>query len=194
MCIQTRRSQECWEASGEMRKLENDRKSTGLLGKKTNAVLAFGAGALIVGAPFVTPAFAGPLNSDSLVDPEWESAVRKHVEKRFFNLIDASETQKSQLDDIFKKMCESNRSTREQVKQGAVDVANMMADGSATDDQIRNKVADIRKLREKMQDTRLETALKVRAILTNEQRKVVSDRVVGFITGNPRRGLLRSMM
>ncbi len=179
---------------GEMRKLENDRKSKGLLGNRTGAVLAVGAGALIAGAPFMAPAFAGPLNSDSLVDPEWESAVRKHVEKRFFNLIDATETQKSQLDDIFKKMCESNRSTREQVKQGAVDVANMMADGSTSDEQIRSKVADIRKLREKMQDTRLDTALKVRAILTNEQRKVVSDRVVGFITGNQRRGLLRSMM
>ena len=96
--------------------------------------------------------------------------------------------------DLFKKMCDANRSTREQVKQDAVDVANLMADQSATDEQIRNKVADIRKLREKLQDSRLDTALKVRAILTVEQRKVVSDRVIGFITGNQRRLLLRSMM
>lgn len=176
-----------------MRKLENDR-SNSIFSKKTSLVLAFGAGALIVSAPFVAPALAGPLNSDSLVDPEWESAVRKHVEKRFFNLIDATDSQKTQLDDLFKKMCDANRTTREQVKQGAVDVANLMADQSATDEQIRNKVADIRKLREKLQDSRLDTALKVRAILTVEQRKVVSDRVIGFITGNQRRLLLRSMM
>lgn len=177
-----------------MKDLGKDRKSRGPFGQKTSAALAFGAGALIAGAPFVAPALAGPLNSDSLVDPEWESAVRKHVEKRFFNLIDATDSQKTQLDDLFKKMCDTNRSSREQVKQGAADVATMMADNSATDEQIRNKVADIRKLREKMQDTRLETALKVRAILTNEQRKVVSDRVVGFITGSQRPRLLRSMM
>ncbi|MBX9949598.1 MAG: periplasmic heavy metal sensor [Candidatus Obscuribacterales bacterium] len=176
-----------------MRNLENDR-SNSIFNRKTSLVLALGAGALIVGAPFVAPALAGPLNSDSLVDPEWESAVRKHVEKRFFHLIDATEAQQAQLDDLFKKMCDSNRSTREQVKQGAVDVANLMADQSATEEQIRSKVADIRKLREKLQDSRLETALKVRAILTVEQRKVVSDRVIGFITGNQRRLLLRSMM
>ena len=176
-----------------MKKLENSRTS-GFFCKRNSIALALGAGVLIAGAPFVAPALAGPLNSDSLVDPEWESAVRKHIEKRFFNLIEATDSQKAQLDDIFKKMCDENRATREQVKQGAVDVANMMADQSATDEQIRNKVADIRKLREKLQDTRLDTALKVRAILTNEQRKVVSDRVVGFITGNQRKFLLRSMM
>ncbi len=179
---------------GEMKNLESDRNAKGLLGKKTSAMLALGAGALIAGAPFVTPALAGQLNSDSLVDPEWESAVRKHVEKRFFNLIDATDSQKTQLDDVLKQACDSNRSTREKVKEAAVDLSNMMADESVTDEQIRQKVAEIRKIREKLQDSRLDTALKVRAILNKDQRKIVSDRVVGFITGNQRQRFLRSMM
>jgi len=79
------------------------------------------------------------------------------------------------------------------VKAAAVQVAKLMADDSATDDQIRAKVHEIRKLRQQLQDDRLETALKVRAILTKEQRQIVSDRVVGLITGNQRRFLLRSM-
>lgn len=173
---------------------EIDPSKKGPFGRKTSLVLAFAAGALIVGTPFIAPALAGPLNSDSLVDPEWESAVRRHVEKRFFNLIDATDSQRNQLDDLFKQTCEGNRSTREKVKQGAIDVATMMADQSANDEQIRNKVAEIRKLREKLMDSRLDTALKVRAILTPDQRKIVSDRVIGFISGNQRQRLLRSMM
>lgn len=168
------------------------------LSRKTGIGLAMGAGALLVGGQFVgpviAPVFAGQLNSDNLVDPEWESAVRKHVEKRFFNLIDASDSQKTQLDDLFKKRCEANRATREEVKEAVVQVAKMMADDSATDEQIRAKCHEIRKMRQQLQDDRLETALKVRAILSKEQRQIVSDRVVGFITGNQKRYLFRSMM
>jgi Spy/CpxP family protein refolding chaperone len=176
-----------------MKNRENDEIKKSLIGRKTSLLLAFGTGALIVGAPFMAPALAGPLNSDSLVDPEWETAVRKHVEKRFFNLIDATESQKSQLDDLFKQRVEGNRQNREQVKKGAVEVAQLMADDSASDEQIRNKVQEIRKLREQLMDSRLDTALKVRAILTKEQRKIVSNKVIGFITGNQRHFLLRSM-
>jgi len=169
----------------------------GLSGRKTSVALVLGAGALIAGglfvAPSVAPVLAGPLNSDKLVDPEWEGAVRKHLEKRFFNLIDATETQKTQLDELFKQRCEATRQTREQVKEGAVQVAKLMADDAATEEQIRARVAEIRKMREQLMDGRLDTALKVRALLTKEQRQIVSDRVVGFITGNQKRVLFRSI-
>ena len=180
------------------KRISSKAKDAKWLGIKGGVGLAIGAGALIAGGqfvgPLIIPVFAGPLNSDSLVDPEWESAVRKHVEKRFFNLIDATDSQKTQLDDLFKKRCESNRSTREEVKEAAVQVSKMMADDSISDDQIRAKVQEIRKLRQQLLDNRLETALKVRAILTKDQRQIVSDRVVGFITGNQKRFLIRSMM
>lgn len=173
-------------------------KETKGFSRKTGMGLAIGAGALIAGGqflgPLMIPVFAGPLNSDNLVDPEWESAVRKHFEKRFFNLIDATDSQKTQLDDLFRKRCEANRATREEVKEAAVQVSKMMADDAVSDDQIRAKVHEIRKIRQQLQDDRLETALKVRAILTKDQRQIVSDRVVGFITGNQKRFLYRSMM
>ncbi|MCC7529210.1 MAG: Spy/CpxP family protein refolding chaperone [Candidatus Melainabacteria bacterium] len=176
-----------------MKNSESDENKKSLFGRKTSLVLALGAGALIVGAPFIAPVLAGPLNSDSLVDPEWENAVRKHVEKRFFNLIDATDSQKSQLDDLFKQRVEGNRQTREQVKKGVVEVAQLMADDTATDEQIRSKVKEIQKVRQQLIDSRLDTALKVRAILTKEQRQIVSNKVIGFITGNQRQFLLRSM-
>jgi len=176
-----------------MKNRETSDDKRGLFGRKTSLVLAFGAGALIVGVPFIAPVLAGPLNSDSLVDPEFENALRKHVEKRFFNLIEATESQKTQLDDLFKQRLEANRGTREQVKEGAVEVAKLVADDSASDEQIRTKVLEIRKLREQLMDSRLDTALKVRAILTKEQRKIIADKVIGFITGNQKRFLLRSM-
>lgn len=176
-----------------MKNRESDENKKSLFGRKTSLVLAFGAGALIVGTPFIAPVLAGPLNSDSLVDPEWENAVRKHVEKRFFNLIDATDSQKSQLDDLFKQRVEGNRQNREQVKKGVVEVAQLMADDSATDEQIRSKVKEIQKVRQQLIDSRLDTALKVRAILTKEQRQIVSNKVISFITGNQRQFLLRSM-
>lgn len=178
----------------KMRNREIDESRMRLLSKKSRLALALGAGAMVVLAPFVAPALAGPLNSDSLVDPEWEGAVRKHVEKRFFNLIEATDSQKAQLDDLFKHQVEGNRQTREQVKKGAVEIAQLMGDDSASDEQIKTKVQEIRKMREQLMDSRVDTALKVRAILTKEQRKIVSDKVIGFISGNQRRFLLRSMI
>ncbi len=178
---------------GKMKNREKDEIKKRPFSRKASLMLALGTGAMFIGAPLIAPALAGPLNSDSLVDPEWESAVRKHVEKRFFNLIDATEVQKTQLDDLFKQRVEGNRQKRDEIKKGVVEIAQLMADDSASDEQIKGKVLEIRKMREQLMDSRVDTALKVRTILTKEQRKIVSDKVIGFITGNQRRFLLRSI-
>lgn len=160
---------------------------------KGNICLALAAVGVVLSTAFM-PVTAKPLNSDGLVDPEWESAVRKHVEKRFFNLIDATDSQKVKLDELFEQRCEANRSIREKIKLSAFELANLLGSESATDDQIRTKAEEVRALRSKLSDARLETAIKVRSLLSSEQRKVVSDKIAGFISTNQKRGLLRSMM
>ncbi|HEY9784070.1 MAG TPA: periplasmic heavy metal sensor [Candidatus Obscuribacterales bacterium] len=156
--------------------------------------LALGIGMGVAGVGFIAPVWADNAELGSFIDPEFENAVRKHVEKRFFNLIDATDAQRNTLDELFKQRMESTRPVREEIRKGFVEVSQMMADESVSDDQIIKKVHEIRALREKLMDGRLETALKVRATLTKEQKQTVSNRIIGFLTGNSKRHLLKSML
>lgn len=157
-------------------------------------LLALAAVMIFAGGVTLAPALAGPLNSDSLVDSDFADAVRKHVEKRFFNLIEATDSQRTQLDEIFKSRMETSKKARAEMKRGVLEMTELMASETATDDQIKAKSSELRKMKESLADGRLETALKVRSILTKEQRKIVADKVAGFITGNNKRLLLRSMI
>lgn len=150
--------------------------------------LAFGLG--VAGTQMIQPVLAGNANTSApIIDADFENAVRKHFQKRFFNLIDATAEQQAQISKLLAERQEQTRPQREQMRQGVVELSQLMASDSATDDQIREKVAKLKEMRSHIQDERLETVLKVRAQLTPEQRKTISDKVVGIITGNikPRR-------
>ncbi len=137
------------------------------------------------------PAWAGKSVSQALIDPELEQALSSHFKKRFFNLIDASEDQKSQLSSLLSKQLDDARPIRTQIRENLLDLSDLMASDSASDEAITKKVQEIRDLREQIQDKRLSTVLKARAVLTKEQRQIVSNRVKGFLTGNPRLGLMK---
>lgn len=158
------------------------------------AILTLAALAVFAGGIVAMPALAGPLNSDSLVDTEFAEAVRKHVQKRFFNLIEATEQQRQELDDIFKARMDVSSKTRGEMKKGILEITKLMESDTATDVQIKAKYSELKALKESLADGRLDTALKVRGILTKEQRKIVADKVTGFITGGNKRLLLRSMI
>lgn len=150
----------------------------------TMAVLT--AVTLSVGWKTPDPAEArGPANG-ALIDVEWENAVSSHIEKRFFNLIDATDEQEKTLDALFKERLEQTRPTREKIKQGATELAQMFASPEATEQQIEDKAKEIRALRDKLADERIATVLKVRKILDPNQRKVLSDRMVNRLTSNRR--------
>src|SRR5579883_2972342 len=136
------------------------------------------------------PAWAGRhIMAQALIDPELEVALKHHFEKRFFNLIDASDDQKSKLDSLITKQMEAARPTRQKIRESLIDLSDMMADSSVSDDAIRKKVGEIRALRDELHEKRLDTVLQARAILTDEQKKIVSRRVRGILSGNPRMGL-----
>ena len=74
----------------------------------------------------------------------------------------------------------------------AVELTQLMA-SNASDDQIVDKVHEVRELRNKLMDELLTTALKVRSFLKPEQRKTISDKIVGFLSGNARPRLLNNL-
>ncbi len=149
--------------------------------------LAFGLG--VAGTQMIQPVLAGNTNTAPIIDADFENALRKHFQKRFFNLIDATSEQQANISKLLQERQEQTRPQREQMRQGLVELSQLMASDAATDDQIRDKVAKLKEMRSHIQDERLETVLKVRAQLTPEQRKTISDKISGIITGNirPRR-------
>lgn len=149
--------------------------------------LAFGLG--VAGTQMIQPVLAGNTNTAPIIDADFENALRKHFQKRFFNLIDATGEQQTQISKLLQERQEQTRPQREQLRQGLLELSQLMANDATTDDQIKDKVAKLKEMRAHIQDERLDTILKVRAILTPEQRKAVSDRISGIITGNirPRR-------
>jgi Spy/CpxP family protein refolding chaperone len=144
--------------------------------------------ALIVGLGYggrvLFPADAKEFGTAGLIDADWENCLRKHVEKRFFHLIEAREDQQKTLDALFKSRMEVSRPTRETLREGAVELAQLFASSDATDEQIEQKSKQLRALHEKLSDERIETALKVRGILDADQKKVLSDRITALLTGN----------
>lgn len=160
-----------------------------MISKKLNRTTIAIVGALTIAGLTATqfvPAWADKTIARTLVDPELEIAVTNNFKKRFFNLIDATEEQQKKLSGILTQQLEDARPLRSQIREDLMDLSDLMASDAATDSAIKSKVDEIRTLREKIQEKRLDSILKARAVLTPEQKRMVSNRLKGFLTGNPR--------
>jgi Spy/CpxP family protein refolding chaperone len=124
------------------------------------------------------------------IDKEFELALRKHFEKKFFNFIDATDSQREQITSLLDERIEICRPQREKLKNEAIELSQMMA-GDASDEQIKNKLHEVRDVRDKLMDERMTTALKVRTLLKPEQRKAVSDKIVALLSGDGKARMLR---
>jgi len=117
-----------------------------------------------------------------LIDKDFEVAVRKHLEKRLYNLIDASDGQQEKISKLLGERAEQTRPEREKLKEGLVDLSNMLG-GDTQDDAIVAKAHELRTMHEQLMDERLTTLLKVREVLSPSQRKIVSDKMVSILSG-----------
>jgi Spy/CpxP family protein refolding chaperone len=120
----------------------------------------------------------------ALIDADWENCLRNHMEKRLFTLISASDEQKKTLDTLFHQRMEESRPDREKLRNGVIELARLFESRQASNRDIEDKAQELRTLHDKIADERLKTALKVRDILTPEQREILSERVVERIAGN----------
>jgi len=120
----------------------------------------------------------------TFADPDFENALRKHIVKKFLFNIGATEDQKKKISAIIEGQAEARSAERKELRKGAIELAQLMGSDTATDDEIVQKVHELRAMHEKLMDERVETALKVRSNLTSEQRKTISERVVSLLSGN----------
>ncbi len=128
------------------------------------------------------PAWAGEEAGGCLVDKDFELALKKHFEKRFFERIKATDEQKEKISSLIDARMEEAKPLREDLRAGALEFTQLL--GSDTSDTtIVDKAHSLREKRDKLMEERLQTLLKVRAILSAEQRKVVSDRLSSIISG-----------
>jgi Spy/CpxP family protein refolding chaperone len=161
---------------------------------KTAGVVA--AIAAVLAVSFGAWLSADAANSDgagNLIDKDFQSAIRKHFERRFFNLIDASDNQRQAIDKMLGAQADQLLPTREQLRDGLVELNNMCAKEDTTDSQITDKVHELRALHEQIMDTRLATMLKVRQQLTQDQRKTICDKLNNVLTGAGKGTLLHRM-
>ncbi len=111
-------------------------------------------------------------------DPEFEEAVVKHFLKRFFNRIDASESQKKKISELINSKRITNQAKRAALKAGMKDFLSSAAslDNSANSDAtLRTKAKELRVMREELMDDRLESFLKVRSLLSTDQKEKLHD-------------------
>lgn len=127
---------------------------------------------------------AGGNSSDPLVDKGFEEAMLKHFEKRFFNRIDATEDQRGKLTSILQDRIAATRPLREKLRQEVLNLTDLMDKSDATEAQISQQAGVVKGIRDQLADQRLTTALKVRSVLTAEQRHQVSGRIREFVSGD----------
>ena len=158
------------------------------IGRKAKIVAAALALVAPVGLYLTQSSLAAP-GATTLIDKDFEVALRKFVSKRFYNRIDATDEQRKQIDAIWTNTMETTRPEREELRQGMLGLSNLMASDEATDEQITQKAHELRALHEKVQDQRLDSLLKARKLLTKEQRSQINERITQLITGGlkPRR-------
>ena len=154
------------------------------------AVACFSAGFL--GATQLNPAFAekAGLLEGATVSPELRTALKNHILNRFFKLIDATEEQKSSIDGLVNEQMEYANPIREKMRASGLKIADMVADESVSDSELLNEIEKVNGLKDQIAEKRRKNILKIRSLLTKEQKEVVSLKIKSMLTGNPRLGLM----
>ncbi len=127
------------------------------------------------------PALAGE-NKTSLIDKDFEVALKKHFEKRFFDRINATDEQREKISNLLTSRMDETRPLRESMRLEGQQFVKLLA-ADTSDTVITEKAHSLREQRDKLMEARLDTLLKVRTLLTPEQRQQICARLSSFISG-----------
>lgn len=116
-------------------------------------------------------------------DPEFRQALIKHLEKRFFKKIGATEEQKEKIGALINNKIEANQSKREELRKGLESFADLISNPGTDEQTIRDKAMVLRRMHQNLMDDRLETMLAVRAMLTDEQKTKLGTRLKAILNG-----------
>ena len=106
-------------------------------------------------------------------DPEFADALVKHVLKRFYSRIEATDAQKTEITELVMNKRAANAAKRKALKDGLKDFmqsSSSLDNSTQSDKTLRDKAHTLRAMHEELMDDRLETFLKIRATLTAEQK------------------------
>lgn len=166
-----------------------NKKTKNLAVQSLLAVSFFSLGYL--GAVTTDPAFAMDPVSPQMTtgDPQLREALKNHFINKFFKLIDASESQKKELSALFDEQCQFATPIREKMRSRGLKLADMIADDSISDQTLLAEADELKAMKEEIATGRRNTMIKVRSILTKEQKELIANRIKARLTGNPRLGL-----
>jgi Spy/CpxP family protein refolding chaperone len=82
----------------------------------------------------LTPTQAGTPRVTPFVDRDFEIALSKHLSKRFYARINATEEQRDKLSKIFKETQDGLIVQREELRSRLIELSDMMTDTSTCDD------------------------------------------------------------
>lgn len=121
-------------------------------------------------------------------DPEFEKALVKHVEKRLFERINATEDQQTKISTLIESKLEANRGKRQALKEGFKDFIKLSQSADANDKDIRAKAQELRAMHDALMDDRLDTFLTIRGMLDNDQRSKLGNRILERMSSRPGMG------
>jgi Spy/CpxP family protein refolding chaperone len=104
-------------------------------------------------------------------DPEFKQALIKHHEKMFFKRVDATPAQQEKISKIFADARAAKEPLWHQMHEQMKQMHDLMANADSTDQQIKDQAHAVRQVEDKLKDQRLDTMLKIRAVLTPKQRE-----------------------
>ncbi len=107
---------------------------------------------------------------DDISDPEFEQAKIKHIAKVISNKVEATPDQQKQISEIISSSHQECCPLKDDLRKQVHDMHELMSDPKSSDDQIKAQSQQVRASHEKLADQKLDTMLKIRDVLTPEQR------------------------
>jgi Spy/CpxP family protein refolding chaperone len=111
------------------------------------------------------------------IDAGFEKTVVQHVGGRFYKRIKADDQQRAKISAIVDKQLEDSRALRQEIRLKACQLKELLGGDLADDEQILAKAEELRQLRQRIMEQRLQVLLAVRKELTGQQKKLISQRI-----------------
>jgi len=107
--------------------------------------------------------------------------------QKFLNRLDLSEEQSTQIKAIYRRHYQINQESRQELREAKEEMGSLLT-SEANSNRIRQKHREIQSLNQELGNSRFEAMLKVREVLTREQRQEIADMMAEY---RGRRGYYR---
>lgn len=125
--------------------------------------------------------------SKDMIDADLSRCLRKIMQQRFFNLIDATDEQRERMSELLSNHEQKMRPVRQELRKEAIGLLELFANSDATDQQLTDRCMQVRARRLEWMDENIKTMLKVRSLMKPEQRRTLVNFIMGLFNGDWRR-------